>query len=203
MKKQIRTIGVLVFALVGLIAFSGGVYAASPDGDDPQAVQEIIDRLWDSEDPHQEFSQLSPSEQAAVVDYLQVATVEEYVSTTSGAGGASDEPDHRCRTNSKTIRAKSRARVTLYTYASRTYWCWNGTEITNDPHFTRDAEVSAPFWEFVGHTDKSESGGEGDWEHRDYTEGHFRLCFPALGCYRIEYPDITKIQRADGSSRAY
>ena len=201
MKRQIRIIGVLVIVLIGLMAFSATAHAAAPD-DAPlteQEVQEIIERLENAEDPTQEFIQLSSSEQEAVIEYLKVVTVEVHMAIM-----ARDPSDNSgCSTNYKTIKAKSLAGNTLYIYHSQTYWCWNGSEITNDPHFTRSGRPVAPFWEFVGHLDKSESGGKGDWEHRDYTQGHFRLCFPLIGCYQNAYPDISKIQRGDGTSSAY
>ncbi len=184
------------------MAVSSGVYAKAPDGDDSPTAQEIIARLENAEDPQQEFAQLSPLEQQAATEALRAATLEVVkVSTTSGVGGASGS----CGTNSATVTGKSIIlNRTLFTYTTRTEWCWNGTEITNTPFFTVDHDVIAPLWEFAGNTERSESGGRGDWVHRDYEEGHFRLCVGGnVGCVQHKYPDVSKRQYGDGSFKAW
>ena len=199
MNKQIRTIGVLVVVLVGVMAFSGSAYAAGPSDSPPtvQEIQEIIDRLESAADPDHEFTQLTPSEQEAVAEYMQVATV------VSSSYIESDADEEDCWTNYRIKVSENLYGMTLWKYISRTYWCWDGDKITNDPHFTREGKPVMAGWEFVGHIDKSTSGGKGEWEFRDYTQGHFKLCFPVLGCFEHAYPAITKVQYGDGSSDSW
>lgn len=54
------------------------------------------------------------------------------------------------------------------------------------------------FWDFVGHIDKSESGGYDDWELEDFTQDHFRTCVSNTREFD-EYPNITQWQYDNGS----
>lgn len=197
MNKQIRNIGVLSLVLVGVIAFSGGAYATAPPEGDSPTMGEIMQRLTVAQDPEQEFAQLAPSEQEAVAEYLQVARV----IPSSYIQSSADEED--CWTNYRIKVGENLVGITLWRYISRTYWCWDGSEITNDPHFTREAQTHVYGWQFVGHLDESTSGGQGEWEFRDYTQGYFKLCFPLLGCTMHRRPTINKVQRGDGTSDSW
>ncbi len=105
-----------------------------------------------------------------------------------------------CARQKKITTHTSDLGTTMWKYISSTLWCWNGTVITNDPYFTRDAWAVWP-WQFAGHLDKSESGGQGDWAHRDYTQGHFKQCWGIDDeCTDDMYPALSKAQYGDGSS---
>ena len=200
MNRQILTIAILVLTLVGLTAMSGGVLAAATDDKDSLSVEEIVAGLENAANPYKAFAKLTALEQEKVKEYLTATTVEvSNISTTSDVSAASSG----CGVNSHTDTWRNLLGKVLFTYTTRTTWCWNGTEITNDPHFTKDAEVRMIFWEFVGHIESSESGGEGDWMHSDYAEGHFRLCITEIGCIQHAYPDVSKRQFSDGTSQAW
>ena len=202
MNKQIRTLGLLVFVVIGLMAFSGSALAAGPPPDDLVGVEELIRNLEDSADPYAEYSQLSPEERAAVDRYLKVASIErEDTSPSTLATSASSG----CGTNSYSVRGENIWGQTLWKFSTQTQWCWNGTEITNDPHFTTDGDVYAPFWSYEGTTYERATGGQGDWVHIDSAEGEFKLCFGpwGIGCVQHQYPDIHKRQYGDGQSQAW
>ncbi len=205
MKKFIRTFA-LIAAATAVMVF-GGAIAAAPPGQD---VQAMIQSLRATGDPQAAFDQLSAADQAAVVEALRVASIggttvtTETVTPVGVAGGdaytAADAGDEECARQKKITTYTDGLGVTLWRYTSSTMWCWDGTQITNDPYFTREGWAGWP-WEFVGHIDKSESGGQGDWVHRDYTQGHFKWCvggnFP---CPKHRYPKLSKRQYGDGSS---
>ena len=199
MNNQIRTIGMLILVLVGLTVFSGGAYAAPPDLDDPEVVERLVRDVENAPDPYLAYTQLSPEEKAAFDGHLTVASVEmEDESAVSGAAGAG------CGANSYSVRGKNLVGYTVWKFTTRTTWCWNGTEITNDPHFTTDGDVYYLFWSYEGTTYERETGGQGDWVHQDSAEGEFQYCIGpyGIGCIQSAYPDIHKTQYGNGGKSA-
>ena len=193
-------IGALALAIAALGATAGTALASEPDRIDPAIVRELIVQLNEAPDPDAVFAKLTPEQQEAVIEALSVASIEviEEVydeSATYGAVGASDES---CKTQIVTMRAKDSYNNELWSYSSRTRWRYDGNVITREPSFTRDGDVEVFGFEFVGHTDKAESGGKGESEHEDYTEGHFRFCILNIGCTQNHYPDIIKWQYGNG-----
>lgn len=148
-----------------------------------------------ADDPQQAFSQLTPAAQQAVIDFLTVASV---VSEQENVGQANSMQSQFCDTHSRKRIAYNVLGNKLWTYQSDTAWCWDGTQITNDPSFDPSGQVHWLFWEFVGHVRTRETGGQGDWVHSDYAQGHFRLCFGSNNCIKHNYPWIRKYQYADG-----
>ena len=203
MNKQIRTIGVLIFALVGLMSFSGGAYAAGQDLDNPQAVERLVREVERSADPYAAYDQLTPTEQSAFDEHLKVASVEVVSESTSGENAAGSAANG-CGSNSYEVKGMNLVGYTVWKFSTRTTWCWNGTEITNAPHFTTDGDVYYLFWSYEGTTYEEEKGGEGDWMHQDSAEGEFKYCVGpgGIGCIQSAYPDIHKTQYGDGQKSA-
>ena len=204
--KVVRYIGVLALTLMVLSVPAGGVFAEEPDQEE---VNNLLAQLDGATDRDAVFAQLTPEQQAAVVEALTVSTVEvmeevhdETVKSdsASGASGASSES---CRTHTINATAKGNWpwRKKLWTYTSRTHWCYDGSIITSIPTFTRSVNTHNSGWEFVRHLSSSQSGGMGGWEHEDFTEGHFRRCEidnHVVVCNDNSYPDITKRQYGNG-----
>lgn len=110
------------------------------------------------------------------------------------------DSEESCARQTKTISFYGFLWDPLWTYKSKTLWCWNGSVITDVLEWTRPPWSQWP-WTFVGHLDDDESGGQGQWSHYDYTQGHFRQCFGGdIGCVNDMYPELSKYQYGDGSS---
>ena len=183
---------VLIHVALVVATATSAVQAAEPV--EAKDLDELIATLERVEDPRTLFAALSNVEQDKVINYYGLASTETQASDGSTTAAASSS----CKTLTVNMVGRNLIGAKLYTYTSRTKWCYNGTEITNDPAFTRKGKTHVWFWDFVGHFDKSESGGEGDWEHEDFTQGHFRACITNI-CEIDRYPDITKWQYGDGS----
>ena len=181
------------------MAFSGSALAAGPPLDDSNAVEELVRNVESSADPYAEYSQLSPKERAAFDRHLKVVSTERE-NTSSHWSAASG-----CGTNSYSVRGKNAVGYTIWKFTTRIQWCWNGTEITDDPHFTTDGDVYYLFWSYEGTTYEKETGGQGDWVHKDSAEGEFKYCIGpwGLGCIQHSYPDIDKRQYGDGQRQAW
>lgn len=201
MNRRIGTVGAMILVLVGLMAFSGSVYAAAPDLDDPQAVEGLVRSVESSADPYAAYTQLTPEEKAAFDEHLKVASVEVESTSAANAPGTSA---NGCGVNSYSVKGNNLVGYTVWKFSTRTTWCWNGTEITNDPHFTTDGDVYYLFWSYEGTTYEEEAGGEGDWAHQDSAEGEFKYCIGpwGIGCIQSAYPDIHKTQYGDGGRNA-
>ena len=156
-------------------------------------------------DPDAAFSELPTATQNAIVEYLieeegttEITEEVEMIVGSSAADGAT-AASVGCAIQTKTA-IHSQFGGVVWKYISSTQWCWDGTQITDDPLFYRDFWTVYP-WEFVRHVSSNESGGQGDWVHRDYTKGHFRFCFQGdLGCPINNYPSLTKRQYGNGST---
>lgn len=205
--KVALLISILSLVIVTLSASTGVAFADGPDKTNAEvapeeitmeALRSIFDRLSASSDAHATFALLSPAQQTAVTNAMESAVTESYT-TMSTAEASSDS--EVCNFYSDWVQhVVPLINVVLWEYVSSTKWCYDGTELTRDPVWTRSVDVSG-LWEFVGHIDETGSGGEGDWEYYNYTEGHFRVCIGPgnTGCIKNRYPDIAKWLRADGS----
>ena len=131
--------------LLALACTSGVAYAAdTPDYADPTVVQGIMNRLEAADDPRQAFSQLTPTAQQAVIDFLTVASVETVseivqhpppsAANQNGAQGASSQT---CATHREASVLRNSVGKRIFTYESLTTWCWDGTQITTDPLLPR------------------------------------------------------------------
>ena len=218
-RRPIHYVGVFVLVAIALLSVPSIALAdgqgeeTAPlenrtEGISEDEVLELLDRLKASSDAQSEFASFSPEQQAAVIDAMENGTIEgeapTYTTTHSTALRSNRPPGSRrktCKTRSQVVHHKILNFYLNWEYISKTKWCYNGSVLTRDPFWTRDAIVEAPLWEFVGHTDKEESGGRGDWEYENYTEGHFRYCIGpgSVGCVVNKYPSITKSLFADGT----
>ena len=194
----------LTVALVALSAPAGGVFAEDPDQDAPSKetgeftpgeVQDLINSLDAADNALSAFVLLTAAEQEAVTAAMTSGEVGSYTMQQE------DSDDEECRTQSRVSWRKDAFGNYVWKYRSKTHFCYDGTQITSDPFFTLSGHVFAVLWEFVGTLDESESGGEGDWMHQDYGQGHFRLCIGpgSIGCIQNDYPAITKRQYGDGT----
>ena len=152
-----------------------------------------------ADDPQATFAKLPPAAQQAIISDLTVRSIERVSKIVYLSTAASGQT---CATHWERAVAKGRRNgLKLYTYDSYTTWCWDGTQITKDPYFRVSGRALAPFWYFAGTLEKTESGGQGDWMHEDYAQGHFKFCIPGeLACFLQTYPELWKYQYGDGSS---
>ena len=190
----------MLILAVAAVVLSTATSHATP-GDQVQ-VGDLIQSIQAAENPGEAFNILSPEEQEAIIEYLTggTTTVVTQVTMIGVDAGYIASSNETCARQTKTTTFYSLLGTPLWKYISKTLWCWNGTEITNDPLFTRHVWAQWP-WVFAGHLDRSESGGQGDWVHRDYTQGHFKQCWGGDDeCDNHMYPELSKAQYGDGSS---
>ena len=173
------------------MAFSGSVYTAAPDLDDPQAVEGLVRSVESSADPYAAYTQLTPEEKAAFDEHLKVASVEVESTSAANAPGTSA---NGCGVNSYSVKGNNLVGYTVWKFSTRTTWCWNGTEITNDPHFTTDGDVYYLFWSYEGTTYEEETGGEGDWAHQGLRGRRVQVLHRAVGhrMYPVRIPRHTQ-----------
>ncbi len=218
-----RLIAVLMMAALVVVVYgTGGVAEANePDYTDPDVLGDLILELEEAEDMQAAFLDLTPAGQQAVIDALfNDVQVDVEISTDEvGAKGSmfnalsSDEDCHAKRASRYAYAIVKSIKVWKYT--SRTRWCFDGDEITNDPHLTTAGKVyglAKLFWDFEGDRTTSQSGGEGDTSASDYAGGHFTFDIPVDISVEIKkkvtisnsldinwYPSIWKDIYGDGS----
>lgn len=139
-----RLIAVLMMAALVVVVYgTGGVAEANePDYTDPDVLGDLILELEEAEDMQAAFLDLTPAGQQAVIDALfNDVRVDVEISTDEvGAKGSmfnalsSDEDCHAKRASRYAYAIVKSIKVWKYT--SRTRWCFDGDEITNDPHLT-------------------------------------------------------------------
>ncbi len=187
----LASVTALAFALLAC-----GAEAHEPGATDLATVTTVVDRLAASEDPRREFAELPAETRHAVVDYLRLEKTE------SSSGGGPTTPidaTETCERQASGYVARNAQGRDLWTYESITEWCWADGVITTAPVFTINAEIHAPLWEFTGHLERQESGGQGEAEHADVAEGLFRLCPEAPdSCVQDESVRVQKWQDGDG-----
>ncbi|MDE2869987.1 MAG: hypothetical protein OXR64_09355 [Chloroflexota bacterium] len=192
-RRLVGGIGALLLVTVLLACRADG---HEPGTTDLASVTAIVDRLAVSDDPRREFSELPDESRQAVVDYLKLEEIE-----SSASGGPTtpiDAPDNCERQASGYVARNAHGRA-LWTYESITEWCWADGIITTTPVFTINAEIQAPLWEFAGHVERQESGGQGQPEHADVAEGLFKLCPEAPDdCVQDESVRVKKWRDGDG-----
>ena len=203
MKKFIRTFA-LIAALIAVMAVSTTALAAQP-GDDPAAVQAMVQTIRDAADPDAAFLALTDEQRAAVREAVSVQSVEVVteVSSTDDLLMANG-----CATHIKSALGKGSWGELLWKFTSSTWWCWDGTYITVVPHFTVSGYVYYPHWTYHGTHYKTTTGGLGWKYHRDSTQGEFRYCEPPdpldepqiWVCTDYQYPVLHKVQYGDGGT---
>ena len=207
MHKTILTMLAATLAVIGTTATV--VHGDGPDVD----AAGIVEQLKAAENPGVAFAELSPVEQAAVIEFQTPVRYEEGLVTyevldvvgNDLVAYDNDDDFEHCRPQIFYRAAYGATGATLWRYISDTYFCYDGTQHTRDPNFGTRGETFL-FWEFVGDTNTSESGGAGDWAHTDYASGHFKLCVSVgpieISCPFHDYPWIRKHQYGNGSYTA-
>ena len=191
-----RFFGLAGATLLTVVLLACGADGHEPGATDLAAVAAVVDRLAASDDPQQEFAELPAETRQSVIDYLRLEETE-----SSGGGGPTtpiNAPENCERQASGYVARNAHGRE-LWTYESITEWCWADGIITTAPVFTVNAKIHAPLWEFAGHVEREESGGQGEAEHSDVAEGLFRLCPEAPdSCVQNESVRVKKWQDGDG-----
>ena len=225
MFKRLMAVMLVAALAVAFAAAQGVAEADEPDYTDAKVVVALLNKLEASDDMKADFLALPVAAQQAVVNALvndvQVATkvsrdvVGSGQSSTAGEGvsGASAGDDCHSKHASRYAYAIKKS-IKIWKYTSKTYWCYDGTEITNDPHFTTSGKIyglAKLFWDYEGDHKTSQSGGEGDSTASDYAEGHFTLDLADIsvevkkqvtisGSLDLNwYPSIWKYINGDGS----
>lgn len=196
MKKLI--IGFVVVLLLALVP--SAAYAAETV---PTDVQSIMQDLEASDDPELAFSQLTPAQQQAIRDSIRDnVTISEPIETVVQTGlpddVLADGPSCGCATQTKYVNIRWLGEL-AGRYYSETEWCWDGDAILGDPYFNAWGVTYAWYLSFTGQT-TNETGGDGDWKHKDFAQGRFEACGPILGCWSYWHPVIRKTQYGNGNS---
>ena len=204
--EQAYIFAIALILITGSYIIASTAEATEPDYDDPQVVISLLNGLATADKPYQELNSLTPEARQAVIDGLKATTVTRSAETVVEGNkeqGTSAYTSASCTTQKITFTYKNTYGIRLFRYISSTRWCWDGTEITNDPYFRAYGKVDFLVWEYVGNINETTSGGQGEWSHHDFAQGHFRLCVETdkvSGCIKHVYPAIDKSQYGDGTS---
>lgn len=158
---------------------------------------ELVGYLEDSENPEKEFQKLSSTEQKKVLRYLrpEKTTVKinepDPESAISAASG--------CKEVTAEFTGVNGSGSELYTYNMEVNWCYDGSTVSSTDR-RRWGNTSAVFWEYVGHQDSNERGGDGDTFYESTSTGHFRLCVSGnMACAQHVYPSVEVSVYSDGT----
>ena len=190
--RKVKFVSVLVLLALLLSAGPGAVMGQEPppDWSDPEAVGALVEELAAAGDDADElWAELPPEAQTAVVAYLKPARAEPFVESRTVSEGDIHPLGAGCKEYTLGIDQYSAGGVWLWRYTQKIWWCYDGSKITAKIR-DRWGETHAYGWEFVGHVGNSESGGVGQSSYYAWTQGHFRLCLPGLGCIVHQYPWI-------------
>ena len=220
MFKRLMAVMLMALVIAAVASVHGVAEADEPDYSDPNEVEALLTRLEASSDMKQDFLALPVAAQQAVVDAVvnnvQVSDeVSTEISSVSVASADSSDDCHSKRASRFAYAFKKS--IKIWKYTSKTYWCFDGDEITNDPHLTTSGKIYALaklFWDFEGDRTTSQSGGKGDRRASDYAEGHFTFDIPIDISVEIKekvtisnsldvnwYPSIWKYINGDGTWR--
>ncbi|HEX7167964.1 MAG TPA: hypothetical protein VF230_13385 [Acidimicrobiales bacterium] len=84
--------------------------------------------------------------------------------------------------------ARNKWRRVLWEYATRAYWCVNGTRVT-DHSASPFADVRSLLWDFVGHQANDNHMGPEDRVWRHFAQGKFKYCLiKDWGCPQTATP---------------
>lgn len=160
-------------ALVLAIPMDGGVRAQTPSADDLAIVVPVVHAMTESNNPRQVLAELPEDTRHLVTEYLKVDSLEP-----KGWGGPTTPhgSTESCQQHQTGYVGRNAYGRELWTFTSKTEWCWADGLITTVPVFTTSAEFFAPLWEFAGHMEERESGGKGEPLHFDEVDAIFQLC---------------------------
>ncbi len=161
---------------------------------DPATVKALFDKLNKAGDNASKiFAKLSPQDQAAVIEYFKVkkitTTNEENVSMFSIT----------CNSPRVVVSGLNALGQKRWDYFQQIDRCYDGSTLTEVTR-TRGGQVYGAFWQFIGHTSDTQSGGVGQSSYRSWTQGKFQLCFPGVGCVEEDDPWIDMIVYGNGDS---
>ncbi len=206
MKARIITMLAMLVLAVAAVGLATTTTHAAPV--EPEQVLALIQTIEDAEDPDAAYWALTPEQRAAIRKALSVQSVEIVTEVTSPDGWAFGMSNGGCSIHYKHAIGKGFWGTTLWKFTSRTYWCYDGTFITNVPHFTASGHVYGDHWTYHGTLFKTTTGGQNWSYHHDSTQGEFRYCeppnpldaIPMENCTDYQYPELHKIQYGDGTT---
>ena len=174
--------------------------------DEPVDAAALAERLNSSKNTAKAWQALSAEEQAAVNDYLAVATFTEEdsgvtpVASRSGAkiDGMVMLAATNCWTFTKTLNAKNFFGMTMWAYKLRIDWCGNGSTVTDVLRTQRTGHVYHAYWSW-NHIDSATSGGRGKTWYWYFTQAEFRYCPVGQGCINHRYPYVEMTVRPNGT----
>ena len=213
MSKWLRALvlGLTVSAVLALAAPTG---AQGPDNVDVQGVESLLAQVARAEDPQQTIDSLPNEARRAIANALippaqqgRIAIEIEFAGDFGPFTAAASNP---CAPHKVTANYYSGS-IHVWSYWSKTVWCWNGQVITSKPDFSRKGSVHSnppnETWSFLGHTKYKTTGGQGQWEFTDHTKGEFEVCgefdLGDLGTVTICFIDdigIKKFQYGSGKA---
>ncbi|WP_276298948.1 hypothetical protein [Halorussus lipolyticus] len=188
-------------ALAGFVTtFGAGTAYANESGG--KSAEELAREVENADNPEEAFRRLSKGDQKKVVRYLTVT--DHRVEVTDGNGnGLTTEDVSAMASGCKSVTANwigvNGSGEELYRYNQLVDWCYDGSTVSNT-YRRRWGDTDSAFWQFVGHKDNTERGGDGNSFYESWTQGHFRLCAGGnIGCVQNTYPWIETLVRSDGS----
>ena len=192
--SKVKFVLVFVFLTLFLLGVSATPEVSAQEPDQTTVLNLIQELDEAGNDAEKVFSQLSPEEQKAVIEALQVAYVSIEMVEKEMA------PMQSCGCDEKGIIAKgyNGVGVHLWSYKQQLNWCFDGTNVTSKSR-SRWGEVYAPLWQWAGHVGSSESGGVGQTYYKVRTHGEFKLCLGGdIGCIQYAYPWVEQKGYGDG-----
>ncbi|MYB47993.1 MAG: hypothetical protein F4X72_01745 [Dehalococcoidia bacterium] len=187
---------IVAFTVLAVIGVSPVAYA---EGDIPESeARALYEQVMASPDPEDAYDALGTRERLAVDRYVMpYETVTETVTEVVDIPGdaAFDSNNVSCLTNVEYERKKTWYGLTVATYKSWTFFCYDGDEVLS-ADFRPDGYTHFIGWSFLGHLYTNESYGPHNEYHTDYAKGDFQHCF-LRQCSRWR-PSITKTHWNDG-----
>ena len=156
----------LLFSGVALASTGQSESSTPTDGEVEELKDELMEAIFDG-DGTSAWESMTPEEQTLVVEAIK----ESFIAVFLDGDDALADGSSGCDAHTGRKRVVMTDDVWLWEYFSETHWCWDGTQITNDPNVARRGYEYQSFVKFVGHTNTSENGGEGDLSHYDYSRG--------------------------------
>lgn len=197
-------LGVLVTLNVVLLVVYAGIFSiGSLFGPNSTSVSMTtsVERVEVMEVPVEE-TMVAPVETAAASEQpggSEVNRAQLGDATPPSSSGGPEPRSEECSDNEVRLTARNLFGQPVWSYRSRTWWCWDGVEITNEPNISAWTLSQGQFWNLVDDTTE-EYGGQGEWTHSDTAAVTFELCIPLLGCTQHDNQLLQKSQHADGTS---
>ena len=144
LRKLALMMAMAMVIAIASAAYMGGVVSADePDYNDLDVIVELLHNLEAADDPDAAFLALPLEAQNAIITAFATRTtldVEESGGASKGqlriskADDPNDPEPERCDTHIISV-TKRLAGLKIYTYKTKTRWCFNGRIITQTPSF--------------------------------------------------------------------